>query len=166
MGRLWRWLKDNQPPISAVSSVFTVIGVCIAIFGFIVASKQFEQAARSLRSSTVYNLQKDGRDLLTNIRKEDLEVYRYIIQGQKTKDEEALYGRAIPYLALLIQYYSAVFNQHQIGSIPDPMWDSISAEMCAFFKSPPVKRFWKERVVEGRYDKEFKAFGQNCVDAG
>jgi hypothetical protein len=45
------------------------------------------------------------------------------------------------------------------------VWDSISAEMCAFFESPPIKRFWKERVVEGRYDKDFKAFGQKCVDA-
>jgi hypothetical protein len=165
MRKFWRWLKDNQPPISAISSVFTVIGVCIAIFGFVIAGKQFEQAVRSLRSSTVYNLQKDGRDLLTNIRKEDPEVYRYIMQGEKTQNEEALYRRAMPYLTLFIQYYSTVFNQRQIGSIPDPMWDSISAEMCAFFKSPPIKRFWKERVVEGRYDKDFKAFGQKCVDA-
>jgi hypothetical protein len=76
-----------------------------------------------------------------------------------------LYTKATPNIILLIQYYTAVFNQRQIGSIPDHLWDAISGEMCQFFRDPPVKRFWKEKVLPGSYDKDFKAFGKRCIDS-
>ena len=164
---IWHWFRNNQPPINAVSSIFAALGVCVAAGSLWFASNQFSQTVKSLQASTVYNLQKDARELLTSIRKDDPEVYRYIIHNEKGagQDEGALYQSAIPSLTLLIQYYSEVFNQRQIGSIPDQLWNSMSVEMCSFFQSPPVKRFWKERVTHGRYDQEFKAFGQKCVES-
>jgi hypothetical protein len=59
-----------------------------------------------------------------------------------------LYSKATPNIILLIQYYSAVFNQRQIGSIPDHLWDAISGEMCQFFRDPPLNASGKRRFCQ------------------
>ena len=89
---IWHWFRNNQPPINAVSSIFGALGVCVAAGSLWFASNQFSQTVKSLQASTVYNLQKDARELLTSIRKDDPEVYRYIIHNEKGagQDEGAL----------------------------------------------------------------------------
>jgi hypothetical protein len=76
---IWTWLRENQPPISAVSNFFRMFSTCVAAGALWFAASQFSQASRSLQSATVYNIQKDGPELLSSMRKDNPDVYQYIL---------------------------------------------------------------------------------------
>ena len=111
----------------------------------------------------MYNIQKDGRELLNSLQK-DVEVLNYIYRYDKNKQyDNDLLLRADLKITEIIQYFSSVFNQRKNKVITDLYWDTFVEEICRFIKKEPVSRFWKDKVIKGKYSNEFKTFGNNCL---
>lgn len=64
----------------------------------------------------------------------------------------------------MIQYMSAVVNQHRNGALSDVYWESVDGELCAIVRRPVVAAFWGEKVHKGKYSEYFKAWGDACLN--
>jgi hypothetical protein len=80
-----------------------MLGTCVAAVALWFAANQFSQTRRSLESSTLYNLQKDGRELISSMRKEAPDVYQYVFQYNAQNESDTAYAKALPYITILIQ---------------------------------------------------------------
>ena len=169
--------QTREKEIAGIAAIATTIGVFLAVFALFLAYCQLKEtkksigeakssineAKRSLEASTVYTIQKDGRDLFSSLQ-EDVEVLNYIYRYDKNKQyDDGLLLRAGLKITEIIQYFSSVFNQRRNKVITDLYWDTFAQEICSFIKLEPVSRFWKEKVIKGKYSDDFKAFGNNCL---
>jgi hypothetical protein len=152
---LWSGLKTYDKQIASLAAIATTCGI-------VFAALQLRQTSQSLEASTVYQVQKDGRDLFRLLR-EDKQVLDYIYNFKASASYDAkIVSRAELTITELVQYFSSVFNQHRNGVITDAYWDSFAGEICAFIGLPPVSKFWEQKVMKGKYSKEFKTFGKEC----
>jgi hypothetical protein len=146
----------------AGSIVSMVAGVATAA-GVIFAAVQIGEARRSLEATTVYNLQKDARDLIAILKKEG-EIFDYIYHHEENKEyPEDLRNKADFQIATCLQFYSSVFNQHRNGVITDKYWPAFESEICNFICRPAVAAFWNAKVLPGVYSADFKSFGNSCL---
>lgn len=137
-------------------------GIATAV-AVIFAAVQIREARQSLEATTVYNLQKDAREIIANL-KEDKEIFEYIINHEGNKEySQDLRNRAEFQIAICIQFYSSVFNQHRNGVITDKYWPTFAGEICKFIRRPAVAAFWNAKVMPGEYSEDFKSFGNNCL---
>lgn len=162
--------QTREKEIAGIAAIVTTIGVFLAVFGVFFAYCQLKEAEesikevkRSLEATTVYNIQKDGRELLNSLQK-DVEVLNYIYRFDKNKQyDNDLLLRSDLKIMEIVQYFSSVFNQRRNKVITDLYWDTFAEEICRFIKLEPVSRFWKDKVSKGKYSNEFKTFGNNCL---
>jgi len=162
-----RWIlsffRTYDKEISGVAAIVTAGGVVFAALQFQKTAEQITEAKRSLEATTVYQIQKDGRDLLKSL-KDDHEVLDYIYHYKKDACyDPKVITRAEAAITGVIQYFTSVFNQRRNRVISDIYWDAFAEEICHFVRQEPVSRFWAEKVNKGTYNNEFKAFGNGCL---
>jgi hypothetical protein len=161
--RLWAYLGTYSAQIQGIGALATAIGVALAVLALLFTKCQVDLARRTLEATTVYSIQRDARDLLSNLQS-DREVYDYLGNSDPSKAYPAeVIGRAQLKLHLIFQFYSSVFNQHQEGVLPEPIWNVFADEICAFLQKEPVAKFWRDHVDNGKFDKAFIAFGDACL---
>jgi hypothetical protein len=146
-------LATAAPILSAVCStlalVATVIGVCVGIV-------TFQRAKKQLESTTVYTMQKDGRELMSNIRN-DSNVFNYIFGEPGTPviaPETEEKGKNC--IKSLIQYYSALHTQWDAKIISKRIWLSTQGEISHFFTRKSVRDVW--RAAAANYDSSFQQY--------
>jgi len=160
---MWSFLRTYDKEISSIAAIVTAGGVVFAALQFQKTVDQVREAKKSLEATTVYQIQKDGRDLLKSLR-DDKEVLYYIYHYKKDACYDLkVISRSELAITEIIQYFSSVFNQRRNGVISDAYWDTFSQEICSFVRQEPVSQFWLEKVNKGTYSNEFKAFGNECL---
>jgi len=158
------FLGKYEKEIGAVAAVAGTIGIFIAAIGLFATKAQIEDSRKALEATTVFNIQKDARELLRDLHQTP-GVYEYIA-GNILPDNAAsdVATKAESRMIELVQFYSAVFNQHRDGVITEKYWCTFANEICGFISSPVVSKFWNEKVLPGRYSDEFKRFGTQCLE--
>jgi hypothetical protein len=141
--------------------LFTAVAAVAAIAALVFTGCQIRDARKSFEASTVYGLQKDGRDLHAVLYREHKDAYKAVLEleaAEKASPDE------VDFVATsLIQYFSSVVNQHRNGVIGDDYWPAFDREMCVLLKRPTITRFWKTRVTGGSYSEDFKQWGTKCL---
>jgi hypothetical protein len=151
-----QFFVKNEQILAGIASAATVLGLFFAGW-------QLKQANSSLEASTVYELQKDGRDLLKALR-ENKAVYEYILfSGKDSTPDEKIAADVDFGVTQLIQYFSSVINQRRSGAITDTYWPTFNREMCGLLTRPTVRKFWEARVQPGSYSEDFKEWGAKCL---
>lgn len=159
MGRVRRFFEDNEKVLAGSASIATLAAL-------VFAGWQLKQTNDSLEASTVYELQKDGRELLKALREKEA-VYNFIFLATKDAKPDPKHAADIDFaLTQLVQYFSAVINQRRNGVISDSYWQPFNREMCALLRRPAVSSFWENRVQAGSYSDEFKEWGTACMATG
>lgn len=152
------WLKKSldeyEKLLVGLASIATVVALVFAAF-------QLQQAQKNLEASIVYQVQRDGRALLETLFRSDPQVGEFIFGSGK--GDKAVETKADLALMEMIQYYTAVFNQHRNGVISDKYWDTFDTEMCRTIVKPKVTEFWVQKVRTGSYSPEFKKWGETCL---
>lgn len=185
------WFNTNEKTLGGIANIATTIGVVggLILIGVglsqlfatkdavEVASQQLvltreaveasqqslEESKRALVASTVYTIQRDANDLLTSLF-EDKDVSEYLLNFDSSKEYSIeTKDKALKKIITLIQFYSTVYNQRRAGAITDMFWKSFAAEFCRFVRIIPVDKYWREKVVKGYYNEEFKNLGSNCL---
>jgi len=152
----WGFLGSNESAITAIAGIATAVGVLLAAISL-------KSSERQVEATTVYNIQKDARDLLEKIRN-DPEVFDYLRSYNETNSYSSnVVQKAQTDVVLIIQFYSSVYNQHRDGILSDKFWQPFSEEMCDFIRSPVVAKFWTNSVDRGHYNEDFKRFGHVCL---
>jgi hypothetical protein len=161
---MWKWLGNNSPHFQSVGAIATTIGAPSAAFALFLTWWQVGEARRAIEATTVYNLQKDAREMIVKL-EEEPEVYDYLMAyDPQKKYPDEIVRKAQRKLHVVFQFYSSVFNQHQQGTLPENFWATFSEEICRFLQRDPVKQFWHEKVRPGTFNKAFKDFGDHCLE--
>jgi hypothetical protein len=159
------WLERNANKIQAVGAIATTVGMGFAVVALWLTQGQIEIARKSIEATTVYSLQSDARELLSDLQSNP-EVAEYLGAFEADKDyPPETVKRAQAKLRVLFQFYSAVFNQHQQGALDDEYWNVFAEEICEFVRIEPVKAYWKSRAEPSKFNQAFKDFLSQCVDA-
>lgn len=156
MSRVRVFFDRNEKVLSGVASVATIAAL-------VFAGVQLRQANSSLEASTVYALQKDGRELLKDLRAKT-DVYDYILSKSHPERVEPKLAAEIDFsLTQIFQYFSAVVNQRRNGVISDAYWQTFDREMCGLLHLPAPREFWEMKASKGRYSDDFKKWGTDCL---
>src|SRR5882724_8004528 len=151
------FFEKYEKVISGVVGVLTFCSVFIAAW-------QLRQASKQIEASTIYQIQKDGRQLLGSLN-QDSSIFNYIYKYKDgTKYNQDVVSRAERKIVELTQYFSSVFNQRRNGIISDPYWTTFNEEICHFFRIRPDTRFWEERGKSGQYSDDFKTLIRSCLN--
>lgn len=149
------FFKKYEKVISGLVGVVTLCSLLIAAW-------QLHEASKQIEASTIYQIQKDGRELLGSLNKDSL-IFNYIYRYKTgTKYNEVVLSRAERKIVELTQYFSSVFNQKRNGIISDRYWTTFNEEICHFFRIEPVSRFWEDKGKNGYYSDDFKTLIRNC----
>jgi hypothetical protein len=149
-----QFVKDYEKLFGAVAATATIAAL-------VFTGCQIRSASKSLEASTVYGLQKDGRDLHAVLYREHKDAYKAVLglgAAEKTSPDE------IHFVATsLTQYFSSVVNQHRNGVVGDDYWPAFEREMCELLRRPTMTSFWKTSTGRGSYSDDFKQWGARCL---
>ena len=97
---------------AALGSLATVAAVIVGGYALTQTNKQLEATRKQLEASTMYNIQKDGRELMVSTER-DAEVWDYLFRYEAAREPypAELKARADRQLWLIMQFYSSVSNQ-------------------------------------------------------
>lgn len=151
-----QFFKTYERVISGLAAIAGVIALFFAGYQIHATSKQVE-------GSTVYLIQKDGRELFNSLQSEP-GVFNYIFLFKSSVSHDpAIVSKAELKIVEITQYFSSVFNQRQDGVISSRYWNTFEKEICGFYRLEPVARFWKERGQKGSYGQAFKNQISKCI---
>jgi hypothetical protein len=163
----WRqvldWITRNQPLLIAIGSIGSLLCGLATLIGVLFASWSITQATKQLEATTVYNIQKDGRELLQSFQADpELSDYFFRYNPNQSYPPE-LKAKADRELAIIMQFYSSITNQRRDESISEIFWLDFERDFCNFLNAAPAKQYWDQKVLPGAYDEYFKAVGQRCL---
>jgi len=145
------WVGKSPDETMTTAAVLTLI---VSIVGFAFAIVQLNKTQRALRASNTYAIQKDGRDLVDALRKDD--AFRsYVLEHEVSKKyDEPQIRTAKQSMALVFNFYLSVFRQMKAGGISKSLAGSMGKDFADFYRNAIVKEFYRERAERGSYGKE------------
>jgi len=167
--RCWRgalrWLGANW------IHVIETIGVGVAAYGLLhtahqleLTNLQLEQAKVALRANTIFNVQKDGRELAGSLAA-DPKLFRFIYDVDKVAADDDLRLKARFKIGQLINFYASLYNQFEAGAIDEKFEKTGMADFCFLLaKSTFAQSMW--RSIQQRpmgYQSGFLAEGEKCL---
>jgi hypothetical protein len=162
--RLGSTFRKFEKEITVLANIATSISAIAAVVALAGLAYQIYDARKSVEAQLVYSLQKDGREIIENVRK-NAEVFEYIFRHADRKTYEArVVADAEFEMMKIIQFYSSLFNQRRNGVISDRYWQSFSREIESFIRRQPVAVFWDARIRNSDFSEEFRAFGNAFLD--
>jgi hypothetical protein len=161
--QILQWVHDNESAIIAIGSIGSLVCGIATLIGVIVAGCSLAQTNKQLEATTVYNIQKDGRELLQSIQSDGaLSDYLFRYNSAQSYPPE-LKAKADRELAIIMQFYTSISNQKRNGIISESFWADFERDFCNFLRTPPAKQYWDQKVLPGAYDDYFKEVGQRCL---
>jgi hypothetical protein len=126
---------------------------------------QLQQAKESLRANTIFNIQRDGRELIGSIAA-DPKLFRFVFDLDKgaSADDDIRFKAEIK-VGQLINFYSSVYNQFEAGAVDEKFWKTSFGELCQLLKKTFPRSMWRQIVEQAsdRYQRGFLEEGQTCL---
>jgi hypothetical protein len=157
---LWQWLAANQIQMGLVISM---VGALLTLGGLLFAGAQIRAGANALQASTLYQIQKDGREL----RNEALRDTAYVAYVEDFDPARTFAQNTISHaerrVGIILQFYASIFNQRSFGTLNDLTWQVVHADLCAFVKREPVRTIWLDRLSQHTFSPEFAREIEDCL---
>jgi hypothetical protein len=171
------YLPKRKDALAALGSMVQIVGGLVAAGALVVAvcqfsianrqlataTQQLQLARQALQSSTVWQAQREGRDLLGAIQASGsapciFDPERWSAPGCITP--EAVRKRDAQ-LVRLVQFYASVYRQHD--AFGPEAWEAFRLEICQQLReNRPIQIFWQDTVQGGAYAGEFKDLPKSC----
>jgi pantoate kinase len=165
------WAQRWGPVVAVVSAAGQALAAVAAAIAIWFSWAQLLETQRGLmlttstiRASTAYQIQKDGRDLLGALVSEP-EVFEALFSGNAAErnTQELTLMKARLRTLQVINFYASVYNQRDSGTVDDQLWVSVEKEFCAFINSEGTRAIWLEASKQGAYRPGFLKRGQECL---
>ena len=158
------WLRAIGAFCTKHEKLFAALSAIATALAFAVAAWQFYETRKALEASTVYQLQRDGRELFRTLIADSQPAFNYIYNSKKgDRPPPEVAWKVETAITAIIHYFSSVMNQRRNEVISDRYWPQFDDEMCRFIWHPPVTDFWVNRVQKGSYSDDFKTWGNECL---
>lgn len=123
---------SNQP----ITAVSTAAAVLVTLFGFWFTYHELQSGARALRAANTYQIQKDAREAVAQLRANS--NFRALISGGTPKDktdaQEAVW--------LMLNFYLSVYRQDKSEGLTPDFAAAFSKDFCDFVARKPVGAVW------------------------
>jgi hypothetical protein len=162
MSRAW-WEQNWLSVVQTVGVLGAALGLLLTYFQLGTANSQIEQAKNALRASTIFAIQKDGRELIQSIASEP-KVYRLIFDLDKSIADPETKLKASVRIGQLINFYASIYNQYEAGAVDSKFWKTGLSELCQVLGTPLGAVVWRE-ITSGRtelYQPTFLKEGGTC----
>jgi hypothetical protein len=107
------WLVAQKDVIASVKDLVTMFAAVIALASIGVAVFQLRITAANIRSSTLYQISHEGREIAKTI-------------TQNAPAEQ---------IGPVISFIHTVWNQRRFGTYDDELWMAFEEEVCRYLKS-------------------------------
>jgi hypothetical protein len=156
----WVWLAANQIQMGLVIGI---IGAGLTLVGLLYAGVQIRAGANALQASTLYQIQKDGRELRNEALRDTAYVaYVEDYDPSRTYETETI-SQAERRVGIILQFYASIFNQRSFGTLNDLTWRDAHADLCAFVRREPVRTIWLNRLSHHTFSGAFAAEIHDCL---
>jgi hypothetical protein len=160
LAAFWQWLATNQIQMGLVIGI---LGALLTLGGLLFAGVQIKAGANALQASTLYQIQKDGREL----RNEALRDTAYVSYVEDYDPARTYAQNTISHaerrVGIILQFYASIFNQRSFGTLNDLTWQVVHADLCAFVKREPVRSMWLDRLSQHTFSLEFARAIDECL---
>lgn len=134
-----------------LATVAATVGAVAAIIGIGFTAFQIRQAARALRASNTYQIQKDIRELIDRLKKDP--DFNHIVRQGLAGAERSEREKFVDNLWSMLNLYVAIFRQHQSGGITREFSNRIGYDLKQFLSLPAVCEGWTHLEDSGRIGK-------------
>lgn len=157
------WLAKNKNPLQAAAAIAATLSLAIGAGSLIVAAYQAQRAATTLEAATLYQIQKDGRDLFRQV-SENPAYQKFVMNfNPNVKYDEDLKREAELRIGMVLQYFSAISKQFEFSALSDRSRASWDRDLCDFVTRQPVKTVWQEKFARSELSDNFKQQVNACL---
>jgi hypothetical protein len=157
---IWNWLANNQVQVGLC---IAILGALFTLSGLLFAGYQIKTGAKALQASTLYQIQKDGRDL----RKDALQDPDYVLYVEEYSSGGAyppdVISKAERRVGIILQFYASIFNQWRFGTLNDATWQVVHSDLCGFVTRKPVQTMWQESLSRTGFSQQFVRAVDRCI---
>lgn len=135
MRRMLSTLRDHPDAIMAATSIVSIL---VAVIGFSITIFQIIETRMALQSATMYEIQRDGREIVQKIFDKDDGISRYTSGDTSdlvTKQSETD-------LWTINNFYLSVFRQDKIMGLPADFKERFRSDFCTFVKNKKLATLW------------------------
>lgn len=137
-----------------------IIGAIGVIAGIFFTGSQISKSNETERAKLIYAIQKDGNALLREL-SNDHSFKKCIILSENCNDVES--NEAQNGVRIVLQFYSSVNNQRELGQLLPKYWEIWSRETCAFARHQIVRSYWNNLKNKDGYGVSFTKEMDQCV---
>ncbi|UGX94290.1 hypothetical protein G6321_00053655 [Bradyrhizobium barranii subsp. barranii] len=141
------FFTNHKDTITGLSFIAGLIGLGFTIY-------QVGKTNSTLQATNGYAIQKDAREMIGTLRGEKA-FSDYVLRFDPNKQySDEIKNEANRSIALLLNFYLAVFRQYKAGGITDSLALSFGKDFCddVINKSVPIKNFFIARASEKHDD--------------
>jgi len=132
----------------------SAVGVIAGIF---FTGLQIRDSADTASASLVYQIQRDGRDILKTA-SANADYVKCVDLGQECNEDEL--HRAYNGVRFVLQFYTSVNNQFHMGALEQNYWEAWKGEICSYLQLPSVAAYWSKFAA--RYSNSFQDTVESC----
>jgi hypothetical protein len=122
----------------------TALLALIACFGFLATIVQLRETTTALKASTAYEIQKDARELVEDLRSHP--DFAALYEGAQPKDRK----QALLDVWLMINFHLSVFRQSEADGLSADFSKTFAADFCEFVMRKPIAEAWEELTLLGQ----------------
>ena len=156
------FFEKNDKILSGISSLGSALGVFLAVIGLFFTGCQIMKAKDQLEATRLYEIQKDGRDILRSI-SSDLKVANYIMHF----DENRSYDpdtKMLGYFKIqeVLLFYLSVHKQIEKETLSEEAWNDLKQDFCGFAAKESVATYLKESVKNQKILEKLNNLKAGC----
>ncbi|MDP6620713.1 MAG: hypothetical protein QF754_00420 [Alphaproteobacteria bacterium] len=144
-----KFLSDNSDTIQSAAAIATVV---VGVVGFYYlwdqlsqTKAQISQTKEIFQASNTYEIQKDVRALVGELKNEKL--FREALRDGISNKNKTVF---LENLWIMLNFYLSVFRQNEMGGVTQSFIDSFKNDFCGFVKLSSVEEGWNELMRMNR----------------
>lgn len=147
---------ESFPRIELLTKIIGAVGVIVGIF---YTAAQIRQSNVNDTADLVYSIQKDGRGVLQAAFDND-DFVKCVVSNETCQPAET--SRSEGSIRYILQFYSSVRNQKELGTLPESYWAVWGNELCGFARLGAVRTYWARAGGQPGYGEAFRAEVEKC----
>jgi hypothetical protein len=138
------WFAYHKDVIAGIAGVATAIGLVVTSLALVVATVQIRQQRQLNRAHTVYDMQRDARELAWQLMSDP--ILAHAVFGDVPDKGKAA-------IASAINYYSAVFQMWQHKVLSDHLWNLFATDFAKMLELDRSRLQWD--ATKASFDRRF-----------
>jgi hypothetical protein len=144
-----------------VNTGIGILAVAATFWGLMYTAWQIREGAKQIEASTIYTIQKDGREMVGKAY-QNADFVDYVWRSQENLTDAQLSNAAREF-GQIVQFYSSIYNQNRLGVMSDEAWQVAYEDLCGLLERPAARTMWTSIFAKRAYSEGFKTAVNSCT---